>query len=64
MSDGRRIAVLKFNGPRFDDHGLDVDVLPEIVAYKRLLQETAKDFWRRKHRKRLTCQGTSMRKSH
>jgi hypothetical protein len=46
---------LKFNGPRFDDHGLDVDVLSEIVAYKRLLQETAKELWRRKHpdRKRL-----------
>jgi hypothetical protein len=55
MADGRRIAVLRFNGPRFDDHGLDVDVLSEIVAYKRLLQETAKELWRRKHpnRKRL-----------
>jgi hypothetical protein len=55
MTDGRRIAVLKFSGPRFDDHGLDVDVLSEIVAYKRLLQETAKELWRRKHpnRKRL-----------
>jgi hypothetical protein len=53
MTDGRRIAVLKFNGPRFDDHGLDVDVLSEIVAYKRLLQETAKELWRRKHRRRL-----------
>jgi hypothetical protein len=52
MTEGRRIAVLKFNGPRFDDHGLDVDVLPEIIAYKRLLQETAKELWRRKHPKR------------
>jgi hypothetical protein len=49
MTDHRVIAVLRFNGPRFDDHGLDVDVLSEIVAYKRLLQETAKELWRRKH---------------
>ena len=49
ITDGTRITVLKFNGPRFDDHGLDVDVLSEIVAYKRLAQETAKELWRRKH---------------
>jgi hypothetical protein len=45
----KAIAFLKFVGPRFDDHGLDVDVLPELVAYKRLLQETAKDIWRRRN---------------
>src|SRR5262245_13719100 len=45
----RPITVLRFDGPRFSDHGLDVDVLPEIVAYKRLLQETAKEIWRREH---------------
>jgi hypothetical protein len=49
MTQDRPIAVLKFNGPRFEDHGLDVDVLSEIVAYKRLLQETAKALWKRKH---------------
>jgi hypothetical protein len=49
MSGGKKITVLTFKGPRFDDHGLDVDVLPEISAYKRLLQETAKDLWKRKH---------------
>lgn len=52
MSRRRKIAVLKFNGPRFEDHGLDVDVLSEIVAYKRILQETAKELWRRKHPQR------------
>jgi hypothetical protein len=51
-SPRKPIAILKFNGPRFDDHGLDVDVLSEIVAYKRLLQETAKELWRRKHPER------------
>ncbi len=49
MTEDRPIAVLKFNGPRFEDHGLDVDVLSEIVVYKRLLQETAKALWKRKH---------------
>jgi hypothetical protein len=49
MSIRRPVTVLRFDGPRFEDHGLDVDVLPEIVAYKRLLQETAKEIWRRQH---------------
>jgi hypothetical protein len=45
----KQIAILRFEGPRFKDHGLDVDVLPELVAYKRLLQETAKEIWRSHH---------------
>ena len=49
MFSRRPITVLRFDGPRFEDHGLDVDVLPEIVAYKKLLQETAKEIWRREH---------------
>jgi hypothetical protein len=43
----KQVTVLRFDGPRFEDHGLDVDVLAELVAYKRLLQETAKEIWRR-----------------
>jgi len=35
-----------FRGGRFDDHCLDVDVLPELVAYKTILVETAKELWR------------------
>ena len=38
-----------FKGGRFDDQGLDVDVLPELIAYKTILVETAKELWRRKH---------------
>jgi hypothetical protein len=53
MSSRKQVTVLRFNGPRFEDHGLDVDVLPEILAYKRLLQETAKEIWRRKHPRRV-----------
>jgi hypothetical protein len=53
MFSHKQVTVLRFNGPRFEDHGLDVDVLSEIVAYKRLLQETTKEIWRRKHPKRV-----------
>lgn len=49
MQSRKQLTVLTFKGPRFDDHGLDVDVLPEISAYKRLLQESAIEIWRRKH---------------
>jgi hypothetical protein len=49
MLSRKEITVLRFNGPRFEDHGLDVDVLSEIVAYKQLLLETAKELWRRSH---------------
>lgn len=38
-----------FEGGRFDDYGLDVDVLPELITYKKILVETAKELWRRKH---------------
>lgn len=41
-----------FKGGRFDDHGIDVDVLPELIAYKTILVETAKELWRRKHHDR------------
>lgn len=49
MRSRKQLTVLTFKGPRFEDHGLDVDVLPEISAYKRLLQASAKEIWRRKH---------------
>jgi hypothetical protein len=49
MPARKQLTVLIFKGPRFEDHGLDVDVLPEIIAYKELVQESAKQIWRRKH---------------
>jgi hypothetical protein len=49
MLPRKKVATLRFDGPRFEDHGLDVDVLPEIIAYKELLQETAKEIWRRQN---------------
>jgi hypothetical protein len=45
----KELATLRFDGPRFRDHGLDVDVLPEITAYKDLVIETAKEIWRSKN---------------
>jgi hypothetical protein len=35
-----------FVGERYKDHGLDVDVLSELLAFKMLLVETAKEIWR------------------
>lgn len=43
------ITTQKFNGARFEDHGLDLDVLQELIAYKALLIETAKALWRAKN---------------
>jgi hypothetical protein len=46
------ITTQKFNGKRFEDRGLDLDVLPELIAYKTLLIETAKALWRAKNPER------------
>jgi hypothetical protein len=43
----RELVKHTFRGPRFDDHGLDLSVLSELVAYKEILVETAKELWRR-----------------
>lgn len=43
------LTTVTFKGPRFEDHRLDVAVLPEVVAYQRLLVETAKELWRSKN---------------
>ena len=45
----RELVVHTFKGGRFDDHGVDLDVLPDLLAYKGLLIETAKELWRRKN---------------
>src|ERR1700730_16571387 len=46
------LAKQTFHGARFEDHGLDLDVLPEILAFKSLIAEVAKDLWRRKNPER------------
>ena len=35
LSQRYALAIQKFEGPRFEDHGLDVDVLPELTALTR-----------------------------
>jgi hypothetical protein len=45
----RELTTLRFSGPRFEDHGLDLDVLPELLGYKRLVVATAKELWRTGH---------------
>ena len=47
MKVQRQLVKHTFKGRRFDDHGLDLDVLPDLFAYKQLLVETAKALWRR-----------------
>jgi len=49
MKVQRQLVTHTFKGRRFDDHGLDLDVLPDLFAYKQLLVETAKALWRRNH---------------
>ena len=49
MKSHRQVVTHTFKGKRFEDHGLDLDVLPELYAYKELLAATAKELWRRHH---------------
>jgi hypothetical protein len=46
------LAKQTFRGSRFDDHGLDLDVLPEILSLRTLIAEVAKDVWRMKNPER------------
>jgi hypothetical protein len=47
MSDEiRDLTTITFSGRRFDDAGLELDVLSELLAYRKLLIETAKELWR------------------
>lgn len=45
----RPLVTHTFKGKRFEDHGLDLDALPDLHAYKELLVTTAKELWRRHH---------------
>jgi hypothetical protein len=45
------LSTLRFKGARFDDHGLELSVLPELLAYRTLLVETAKELWHKRNRK-------------
>ncbi|MCI0639543.1 MAG: hypothetical protein L0Y70_10750 [Gemmataceae bacterium] len=45
----RRIVSHSFHGGRFEDHGVELDVLLELIRYQTLLVELAKELWRRYH---------------
>jgi len=51
-SQRRELTTIRFHGPSFEDHGLELSVLPELVEYKRILVETAKELWRVNHPER------------
>jgi hypothetical protein len=58
MSEAKHYTLVRqrFLGVRFEDHGLDLDVVPELLLFKTLIIEVAKDLWRKKNpgRERLT----------
>jgi hypothetical protein len=41
------LATLRFHGQRFDGHALDVECTQELIAYRELVLECAKELWRR-----------------
>ena len=41
------LATLRFDGARFDAHALDVECTQELVAYRKIILECAKELWRR-----------------
>ena len=49
MKVQRQLVTHTFRGKRFENHGLDLDVLPDLYAYKELLVATAKELWKRHH---------------
>jgi hypothetical protein len=40
---------LRFDGTRFDGHALDIDCTRELLAYRNLVLECAKELWKRRH---------------
>lgn len=49
MRNKQELTTLTFGGPSFEDQGLELDVLSELVQYKKILVETAEELWRRNH---------------
>ena len=43
------LASLRFDGKRFGGHALDVECTQELIAYRSLILECAKELWRRKN---------------
>jgi len=47
------LASLRFDGKRFEGNALDVECTQELIAYRTLLLECAKELWRRKNQDRV-----------
>ena len=47
------LASLRFEGKRFESHALDVECTQELIAYRNLITECAKELWRRKNPNRV-----------
>lgn len=47
------LATLRFDGERFKEHTLDVECTQELITYRNLIVECAKELWRRKHPERV-----------
>ena len=43
------LATLRFDGARFDAHALDVECTQELIAYRKIILECAKELWRRRN---------------
>ena len=43
----QNLSTLRFDGRRFEQHRLDVECTSELVAYRKLVLECAKELWRR-----------------
>lgn len=43
------LAVLRFDGSRFEGHALDVECTRELIAYRNIVLECAKELWKRKN---------------
>jgi hypothetical protein len=47
------LASLRFEGRRFENHALDVECTRELIAYRTLVLECAKELWRQSHPDRM-----------
>lgn len=47
------LASLRFDGKRFEGHALDVECTQELIAYRNLVVECAKELWRQKNPERV-----------
>lgn len=47
------LATLRFDGKRFEGHSLDVECTQELIAYRNLIVECAKELWRGKNPNRV-----------